>query len=64
MSNGAAMGPDGLPVQVYNYGGNFIVKAMTDITLQSIEIRDIPNFRKVGWITSIWKGMDKEVAGY
>ena len=46
LSNGAVMGPDDLPVQVYNYGGEFIARAMTDITKQLVETGEILSFLK------------------
>ena len=60
MSNGAAIGPDGLPVQVFKYGGDFILIAMTNIITLSLVSGEIPSFLKEGWITPIWKGTDYE----
>ena len=58
LSNGAAMGPDGLPVHVFKYGGDFIINAVMDITQSSISTGDIPQSMRLGWITPLWKGED------
>ena len=58
LNNNAAVGPDGLPVQVFKYGGNLIVEAVMDIMLESVKTQSIPSILKMGWITPIWKGED------
>ena len=37
LNNGAAMGPDGLLVQVYKYGGHFVLEAIMDIAQCSVK---------------------------
>ena len=49
LNNNAAMGPDGLPVQVYKYGGKMIVEAISDNTRDSIESGICPQILKLGW---------------
>ena len=56
MSNGAAIGPDGLPVQVFNYSGDFILIAMANIIMLSLVSVEIPSFLKEGWITQYGRG--------
>ena len=58
LSNGAAMGPDGLPVHVFKNGGEFIVSAILDITRDSMDTGHIPDIWRLGWITPLWKGSD------
>lgn len=58
LSNGAAVGPDGVPTQCYKYGGSLVVSALTDIARQSLDINEIPHILKLGWVTPIWKGSD------
>ena len=36
LSNGAAVGPDGIPTQCYKYGGDLVVCAGTDIARESV----------------------------
>ena len=56
LSNGAAVGPDGLPVQIYKYGGDIIIEAVNYIARISIDNGTVPDVLKLGWITPIWKG--------
>ena len=58
LNNGTSMGPDGLPVHIFQYGGNIIIEAINDITRDSIDSGSIPDFLKKGWITPLWKGGD------
>ena len=58
LSNGAAVGPDGIPTLCYKYGGDMVVVALTDIARQSLEQNQIPRILKLGWVTPIWKGSD------
>ena len=60
LSNSAAMGPDRLLVHVFKHGGDYVVKAVSDIVRFSITEGSIPRILKVGWITPIWKGEDRE----
>ena len=62
LSNGAAVGPDGIPTLCYKYGGNLVVTALTDIARQSLESNQIPQILKLGWVTPIWKGSDLSLA--
>merc|ERR1711873_18104 len=52
------MGPDGLPVHVFKYGGDVITNAVNDTAIQSMEEGVVPSQIKLGWITPIWKGED------
>ena len=58
LSNGAAVGPDGIPTQCYKYGGDMVVSAVVDIARQSLQDKEIPPLLKQGWVTPIWKGSD------
>ena len=58
LNNNAAMGPDGIPVHVLKYGGDIILRAIVDITKESIKTGEIPNFLKSAWVTPIYKGKD------
>ena len=53
LNNNAAMGPDGLPVQVFKYGGKLIIESIMDIRLESMKTGVIPQNLKIGWITPI-----------
>ena len=53
VSNGAAVGPDGVPTQCYKYGGGLVVTALTDIASQSLDQNEIPQILKLGWVTPI-----------
>ena len=52
------MGPDGLPVHIFKYGGDIIVEAVNDIVTDSMEQGLVLESLKMGWITPIWKGED------
>ena len=48
LNNGSAMGPDGIPVQMYKYGGKYVIDAICDIAQSSMDTVDIPDFLKEG----------------
>ena len=47
-------------MQIYKYGGNFVIEAICDIAQTSLDTGMIPSFLKVGWVTPIWKGKEIE----
>ena len=47
LNNSAAMGPDGLSVHIFKYGGDVIINAVNDIATQSMEEGVVPSHGKV-----------------
>ena len=53
------MDSDGLPMPIFNNGGNFILRTMSDLGRSSMDQSEIQNIMKLGWISPIWKGVDR-----
>ena len=61
LPNNAAIGPDGVSVRLIKHGGNKMIDAIADIGMSSLNKGKIPMILKIGWITPIWKGNERDI---
>ena len=60
LPNNAVIGPDGISINLLKNGGQNIVHMIADIGRSSLDESRLPSILKIGWVSPIWKGNEKD----